>query len=121
MQQTKIPAIDITQCRKALEQGFIVRRLFFLVRGMPEVSDGRNLLGRLCTGNAGCSQRTTNKPDELSSPHCRPPWLETPSSRPEPAPEKTRAVRFGSKADVCVAKPHVRSTPNSDCESRHAA
>jgi hypothetical protein len=28
---------------------------------------------------------------------------------------------FGSKADVCVAKPHVRFTPNSDRKSRHAA
>ena len=26
-------------------------------------------------------------------------------------------VRFGSKADVCVAKPHVRFTPNSDRKS----
>ena len=29
-------------------------------------------------------------------------------------------VRIGSKADVCVAKPHVRFTPNSDRKSRHA-
>ena len=28
-------------------------------------------------------------------------------------------VRFGSKADVCVAKPHVRFTPNSDRKSGH--
>jgi len=28
-------------------------------------------------------------------------------------------VRFGSKADVCVAKPHVRFIPNSDRKSRH--
>jgi hypothetical protein len=34
---------------------------------------------------------------------------------------KKRDVRFGSKADVCVAKPHVRFTPNSDRESGHAA
>jgi hypothetical protein len=26
---------------------------------------------------------------------------------------------FGSKADVCVAKPHVRFTPNSDRKSGH--
>jgi len=26
-------------------------------------------------------------------------------------------VRYGSKADVCVAKPHVRLTPNSDRKS----
>jgi hypothetical protein len=26
-------------------------------------------------------------------------------------------VRFGSKADMCVAKRHVRSTPDSDRES----
>ena len=25
-------------------------------------------------------------------------------------------VRFGSEADLCVAKPHVRFTPNSDRE-----
>src|SRR5262245_29418664 len=28
-------------------------------------------------------------------------------------------VRFGSKADICVAKANVRFTPNSDRESRH--
>jgi hypothetical protein len=28
-------------------------------------------------------------------------------------------VRFGSKADVCVAKPHVRFAPNSDRKSGH--
>src|SRR5262245_32703296 len=28
-------------------------------------------------------------------------------------------VRFGSKADMCAAKRHVRFTPNSDRESRH--
>jgi hypothetical protein len=28
-------------------------------------------------------------------------------------------VRFGSKADMCNAKAHVRSTPNSDRESGH--
>jgi len=27
------------------------------------------------------------------------------------------SVRFGSKADVCVAKPHVRFTPDSDRKS----
>jgi hypothetical protein len=30
-------------------------------------------------------------------------------------------VRFGSKADMCGAKRHVRFTPNSDRESGHAA
>jgi hypothetical protein len=30
-------------------------------------------------------------------------------------------VRFGSKADMCNAKRHVRFTPNSDRESRHDA
>jgi len=30
-------------------------------------------------------------------------------------------VRFGSKADMCSAKGHVRFTPNSDRESGHAA
>jgi len=29
-------------------------------------------------------------------------------------------VRFGSKADICAATPHVRFTPNSDRESRPA-
>src|SRR6476646_8987670 len=29
-------------------------------------------------------------------------------------------VRFGSKADICGATTHVRFTPNSDRESRHA-
>jgi hypothetical protein len=28
-------------------------------------------------------------------------------------------VRFGSKADICSAKRHVRFTPNSDRESGH--
>jgi len=28
-------------------------------------------------------------------------------------------VRFGSKADMCAAKGHVRFTPDSDRESRH--
>ena len=28
-------------------------------------------------------------------------------------------VRFGSKADICSAKRHVRFTPNSDCKSGH--
>jgi hypothetical protein len=31
----------------------------------------------------------------------------------------TSDVRFGSKADVCVAKPHVRFTPESDRKSGH--
>ena len=30
-------------------------------------------------------------------------------------------VRFGSEADICVAKSDVRFTPNSDRKSRHAA
>ena len=30
-------------------------------------------------------------------------------------------VRFGSQADVCTAKGHVRFAPNSDRKSRHAA
>jgi len=30
-------------------------------------------------------------------------------------------VRFGSEADMCGAKGHVRFTPNSDRESGHAA
>src|SRR6185295_620094 len=30
-------------------------------------------------------------------------------------------VRFGSKADMCGAREHVRFTPNSDHKSRHAA
>jgi hypothetical protein len=29
-------------------------------------------------------------------------------------------VRFGSKADMCNAKGHVRFTPNSDRESGHS-
>jgi hypothetical protein len=29
----------------------------------------------------------------------------------------TKDVRFGSKADMCIAKRHVRFTPNSDRES----
>jgi hypothetical protein len=32
---------------------------------------------------------------------------------------RIRDVRFGSKADMCAAKRHVRFTPNSDRESRH--
>jgi hypothetical protein len=32
---------------------------------------------------------------------------------------KARNVRFGSKADMCSAKRHVRFTPNSDHESGH--
>ena len=28
-------------------------------------------------------------------------------------------VRFGSKADMCSAKPYVRFIPNSDCKSGH--
>ena len=31
--------------------------------------------------------------------------------------EEVGNVRFGSKADVCVAKPYVRFTPESDRES----
>jgi hypothetical protein len=30
-------------------------------------------------------------------------------------------VRFGSEADICSAKGHVRFAPNSDRTSRHAA
>ena len=30
-------------------------------------------------------------------------------------------VRFGSQADMCAAKGHVRFTPESDHESGHAA
>ena len=32
---------------------------------------------------------------------------------------KPADVRFGSKADICSAKGHVRFTPNSDRKSRH--
>ena len=32
-----------------------------------------------------------------------------------------RHVRFGSEADICAATSHVRFTPNSDHERRHAA
>jgi hypothetical protein len=32
---------------------------------------------------------------------------------------KIKNVRFGSQADMCIAKSHVRITPNSDRESRH--
>src|SRR5262245_12933334 len=31
---------------------------------------------------------------------------------------RTFNVRFGSKADICIAKRHVRVTPKSDRESR---
>jgi len=34
-----------------------------------------------------------------------------------PVTDGARHVRFGSKADMCVAKRHVRFTPNSDRES----
>jgi len=34
---------------------------------------------------------------------------------------KESQVRFGSKADMCGAREHVRFTPNSDHKSRHAA
>ena len=34
-------------------------------------------------------------------------------------PEGIVYVRFGSLADICSAKGHVRFTPNSDRESRH--
>ena len=32
---------------------------------------------------------------------------------------KRRHVRFGSEADMCTARVHVRFTPNSDRESGH--
>jgi hypothetical protein len=32
----------------------------------------------------------------------------------------SRHVRFGSLADMCSAKGHVRFTPDSDQKSRHA-
>jgi hypothetical protein len=35
------------------------------------------------------------------------------------APAPCQDVRFGSKADVCGAKRHVRFTPNSDRKSGH--
>jgi len=35
--------------------------------------------------------------------------------------EEVANVRFGSKADVCVAKPYVRFTPNSDRKSGPSA
>jgi hypothetical protein len=35
--------------------------------------------------------------------------------------QRSRYVRFGSKADMCGAREHVRFTPNSDHKSRHAA
>jgi hypothetical protein len=37
------------------------------------------------------------------------------------AVEGAITVRFGSEAYICAAKRHVRFTPNSDHESRHAA
>jgi len=37
----------------------------------------------------------------------------------QPSRLKRWNVRFGSKADMCGAKRHVRFTPNSDRESRH--
>jgi hypothetical protein len=51
-------------------------------------------------------RRATEKCDELASPHCLP-------------QEGGTDVRFGSKADICSAKRHVRFTPNSDHKSRH--
>src|SRR5215475_8025130 len=33
--------------------------------------------------------------------------------------DRNSNVRFGSKADICGAKCHVRFAPNSDRESRH--
>jgi hypothetical protein len=37
------------------------------------------------------------------------------------AQENLVDVRFGSKADICSAKSHVRFTPNSDRESEISA
>jgi hypothetical protein len=41
--------------------------------------------------------------------------------RKVPIAARDDIVCYGSKADVCVAKPHVRFTPDSDRKSRHAA
>ena len=37
------------------------------------------------------------------------------------SPKEERDVRFGSLADMCGAKGHVRFAPNSDRKSGHAA
>src|SRR5262245_25757334 len=59
---------------------------------------------------------------ELSPPHCNPRGLGQIILAVQTRDVKGRPnVRFGSKADMCSAKRHVRFTPNSDRESRHAA
>src|SRR5262245_38754234 len=62
----------------------------------------------------------TNKGDELAPPHCRPQASEDCQSYQlkvalwKGPTGDTNDVRFGSKADICSAKRHVRFTPESD-------
>jgi hypothetical protein len=57
---------------------------------------------------------TAEKSDELAPPHC----LHRGSGQDIVSDwASTLSVRFGSLADICSAKGHVRFAPNSDRES----
>src|SRR5262249_54283999 len=78
-----------------------------------------------CTRAAGGhATRTTDQCDELAPSHLPPLRLKaTDGINPHEHSGRGRAdaghVRFGSKADICTARAHVRFTPNCDRESRH--
>src|SRR5262249_34570906 len=61
---------------------------------------------------------TSKKGDELAPSHCLLPRLKRGIVTVQTRFVKGRPdVRFGSKADMCSAKGHVRFAPNSDRES----
>src|SRR5262245_45978041 len=74
-----------------------------------------------CKTKAAC-----RKQHSTSYFHCiatRPTGRQLSHLRPQPrsAQSAPKDVRFGSQADICSAKGHVRFAPNSDRESGHAA
>jgi hypothetical protein len=119
--------IDVT-VRPAILDGDILpldETRFF--QALPECDDEVRRVGGRCDPQEadhrhGCllgacdarpsRRRAAEKRDEIAPSHCLPqgPGQGTVSGR-------FSDVRFGSKADICAAKTHVRFTPNSDRKS----
>jgi hypothetical protein len=94
---------------------------FWIVRGQTlEHADKPHPFGLLRLRGqwpSGCCS-TAKKSDELTPSHCPPEAQDKASCQLKLAHFKmpgvrSADVRFGSKADICNAKRHVRSTPES--------
>src|SRR5262245_40824958 len=94
--------------------------IFSVVRscGQEYADTPHALLG--ARGNRPSSRRTAKQSDELAPPHIAPRslrrYLRLKHSRRDSSSKGVRSktdVRFGSKADICAVKRHVRFTPES--------